>query len=55
MLSDHRLDLCLQCSVFLSQAGGVDALKNGGAVPLLVHAVRHDDLGIAVWRVLCDV
>ncbi len=54
MCFDNCLVVCLQCSVFLSQTGGVDALKNGGAVPLLVQAVRHDDLGIAVWPVICD-
>jgi hypothetical protein len=55
MFSDRCLVVRVQCSVFLSQTGGMDALKNGGAVPLLVQAVRNDDLGIAVWRVTCDV
>jgi len=55
MFSDRCLVVRVQCSVFLSQTGGMDALKNGGAVPLLVQAVRNDDLGIAGWRVTCDV
>jgi hypothetical protein len=55
MFSDRCLVVRVQCSVFLSQSGGMDALKNGGAVPLLVQAVRNDDLGIAVWRVTCGV
>jgi hypothetical protein len=54
MFSERCLVVCVQCSVFLSQSGGTDALKNGSAVPLLVQAVRNDDLGIAVWRVACD-
>lgn len=37
-----------QCTVFLSQTGGTDALVSGGAVPLLVKAMEHEDLGIAV-------
>jgi hypothetical protein len=55
MFSERCLVVCVQCGVFLSQSGGTDALKNGGAVPLLVQAVRNDDLGIAVWRVACGV
>ena len=37
-----------QCTVFLSQTGGIEALVSGGAVPLLVKAMEHEDLGIAV-------
>jgi len=57
MFSERCLVVCVQCSVFLSQSGGIDALKNGSAVPLLVQAHpqrRFRNCG-GVWRVACGV